>query len=314
MLEILGEFMHLEVKEVEVKGKKFTKETLIFPRFHQLVAVKELVKYAAIEGPGKTYLIQHSAGSGKSNSIAWTAHRLSNLHDDADHKVFDSVVVVTDRRVLDKQLQDTISQFEHKKGVVQVISDNSAQLAKALNDGVPIIVTTLQKFGFILDTVEDLGKRNYALIVDEAHSSQSGSAATKLRKALTKGAPKPKLTAEIDGEVVAVDADVDIDPDDLTSEDVINAVVQGRQRPANVSYFAFTATPKNKTLELFGRKDESGRPIPFHVYSMRQAIEEEFILDVLKHYTSYAAFYQLGSGTCPGTRGATQQMRQADDI
>jgi len=291
LLEILGEFMHLEVKDVEVKGKKVTKETLIFPRFHQLV----LVKYAAIEGPGKTYLIQHSAGSGKSNSIAWTAHRLSNLHDDTDHKVFDSVVVVTDRRVLDKQLQDTISQFEHKKGVVQVISDNSAQLAKALNDGVPIIVTTLQKFGFILDTVNDLGRRNYALIVDEAHSSQSGSAATKLRKALTKGAPKAKLTAEIDGEVVEVDADVDIDPDDLTSEDVINAVIEGRQRPANVSYLAFTATPKNKTLELFGRPDETGRPIPFHVYSMRQAIEEEFILDVLKHYTSYAAFYQLGS-------------------
>jgi type I restriction enzyme, R subunit len=295
LLEILGEFMHLEVKDVEVNGKKATKETLIFPRFHQLVAVKELIKHAAQEGPGQTYLIQHSAGSGKSNSIAWAAHRLSNLHDADDKKVFDSVVVVTDRRVLDKQLQDTISQFEHKKGVVQVISDNSAQLAKALNDGVPVIVTTLQKFGFILDTVNDLGKKSYALIVDEAHSSQSGSAATKLRKALTKGAPKKKLVAEIDGEQVQVDSDVDIDPDDLTSEDIINSVLASRQRPENVSYFAFTATPKNKTLELFGRPDETGRPIPFHVYSMRQAIEEEFILDVLKHYTSYAAFYQLGS-------------------
>ena len=294
-LEILGEFMHLETKEVEQGGKKVVKESLIFPRFHQLVAVKELVKNAAIDGPGKPYLIQHSAGSGKSNSIAWTAHRLSNLHDADDKKVFDTVVVVTDRRVLDKQLQDTISQFEHKKGVVQVISENSAQLAKALNEGVPVIVTTLQKFGFIIDTVGDLGKRNYALIVDEAHSSQSGSAATKLKQALTKGKPKKKLVVEIDGQQVEMDADVEIDPDDLTAEDIINGVVESRQRPANVSYFAFTATPKAKTLELFGRPDADGKPIPFHVYSMRQAIEEEFILDVLKHYTSYAAFYQLGS-------------------
>ena len=293
-LEILGDFMHLEVKEVDEGGKKLFKESLIFPRFHQLVVVKELIRDAAEVGPGKPYLIQHSAGSGKSNSIAWTAHRLSNLHDAKDNKVFDTVVVVTDRRVLDKQLQDTISQFEHKKGVVQVISQNSAQLAKALNDGVPIIVTTLQKFGFIMDTIGDLGKRNYALIVDEAHSSQSGSAATKLKRALTKGAPK-KLIAEVDGQQVEMDADVEIDPEDLTSEDVINGVVEGRKRPRNVSYFAFTATPKAKTLELFGRPDADGRPVPFHVYSMRQAIEEEFILDVLKHYTSYATFYQLGS-------------------
>jgi type I restriction enzyme R subunit len=294
-LEILGDFMHLEVKEIEQAGKKFMKESLIFPRFHQLTCVQSLISHAAMEGPGKPYLIQHSAGSGKSNSIAWTAHRLSNLHDAADNKVFDTVVVVTDRRVLDKQLQETISQFEHKKGVVQVISQNSAQLAKALNDGVPIVVTTLQKFGFILDTVGDLGKRNYALIVDEAHSSQSGSAATKVKRALTKGAPRA-LVAEVDGQQVEIAADVEIDAEDITSEDIINGVVEGRKRPTNVSYFAFTATPKNKTLELFGRpREEDGIPVPFHVYSMRQAIEEEFILDVLKHYTSYATFYQLGS-------------------
>ena len=295
LLEILGEFMHLESKEIDQGGKKVVKESLIFPRFHQLVAVKELISHAATEGPGMNYLVQHSAGSGKSNSIAWTAHRLSNLHDAADKKVFDTVIVVTDRRVLDKQLQETISQFEHKKGVVQVISENSAQLAAALNDGVPVIVTTLQKFGFILETVGDLGKRNFALIVDEAHSSQSGSAATKLKKALTKGAPKKKLVVEIDGVDVEMQADVEIDPDDLTSEDIINGVVEGRKRPENVSYFAFTATPKGKTLELFGRMGADGKPGPFHVYSMRQAIEEEFILDVLKNYTSYAAFYQLGS-------------------
>ncbi len=294
-LEILGEFMHLEVKEAEVKGKKVTKESIIFPRFHQLVAVKELLAFASVEGPGHSYLIQHSAGSGKSNSIAWTAHRLSNLHDAKDKKVFDSVVVVTDRRVLDKQLQETISQFEHKSGVVQVISENSAQLAKALNDGVPIIVTTLQKFGFILDQVGDIGTRNFALIIDEAHSSQSGSAATKLRKALTKGKPHPSAIEVIDGVEVTVQAEVEVDADDVTAEDVINAVVEGRKRPDNVSYFAFTATPKNKTLELFGRKDLDGKPVPFHVYSMRQAIEEEFILDVLKHYTSYATFYNLGA-------------------
>ena len=294
-LEILGEFMHLEVKDVEVKGKKVTKETVIFPRFHQLSAVQSLLMSARTEGPGQAYLIQHSAGSGKSNSIAWTAHRLSNLHDAAGQKLFDTVIVITDRRVLDKQLQDTISQFEHKKGVVQVISDNSAQLAKALNEGAPIVVTTLQKFGFILDTIGDLGKRKYALIIDEAHSSQSGTAAGKLKTALTKGQGK-KLLAEIDGKTVELPADFDINPEDVTSEDVINGVIASRQRPANVSYFAFTATPKAKTLELFGRvQPDTGLPGPFHVYSMRQAIEEEFILDVLKHYTSYAAYYQLGS-------------------
>lgn len=290
-LEILGDFLHLEVKEVERAGKKVARETLIFPRFHQLVAVKELIAHAGAEGAGQAYLIQHSAGSGKSNSIAWTAHRLSNLHNERGEKVFDTVIVVTDRRVLDSQLRDTISQFEHKKGVVQAIRENSAQLAKALNDGTPIVVTTLQKFGFILETVGELGKRRFALIVDEAHSSQSGAAARKLRQVLTKG--KPKAVEVNAGEPAEVEGEVD--PEDITSEDIINDVIQSRQRPANVSYFAFTATPKNKTLELFGRKGADGLPTPFHVYSMRQAIEEGFILDVLKHYTSYAVFYQLSA-------------------
>jgi type I restriction enzyme, R subunit len=294
-LEILGEFMHLEVKDVDgPDGKKITKESLIFPRFHQLVVVQELVRAAAAEGVGQNYLVQHSAGSGKSNSIAWAAHRLSNLHDDKDEKVFDTVVVVTDRRVLDKQLQDTISQFEHKAGVVQVIKENSAQLAGALDEGAPIVVTTLQKFGFILDKVGKLGQRKFALIVDEAHSSQTGSAARKLREALTKGKPKKALEA-IEGEAVQVEADVQVDPEDLTAEDMVAMAVEARKRPDNVSYFAFTATPKNKTLELFGRKNHDGLPVPFHVYSMRQAIEEGFILDVLKHYTSYNSFYKLGA-------------------
>ncbi len=293
-LDILGNFLHLEKKEVEVNGKKEIRESLIFPRFHQLDAVLNLVKAAADEGAGNVYLVQHSAGSGKSNTIAWTSHRLANLHDALDNKVFDSVIVITDRKVLDRQLQETISQFEHKAGVVQKIDENSGQLAQALNDGVPVIITTLQKFPFVMQKVGKLGNRKFALIIDEAHSSQSGSAAKKVREALSAGAKK-KVEVELDGEIVEVEVDVEIDPEDLTSEDVVNQVLQSRKRPPNVSYFAFTATPKAKTLELFGRPDEDGKPGAFHTYSMRQAIEEGFILDVLKHYVSYKAFYKLGS-------------------
>ncbi len=295
-LDIFGNFLHLERKEViGFDGKKSIKESLIFPRYHQLEAVLRLVKASAEEGAGVSYLIQHSAGSGKSNTIAWTSHRLSNLHNDADQKVFDSVVVITDRKVLDRQLQETISQFEHKKGVVQTIDQDSEQLAKALMDGVPVIVTTIQKFPFILSKVQGMGAKRFALVIDEAHSSQSGSAAQKLRRALTTDGAPQKLTAELDGQTYEVDVDVSLDPEDLTSEDVINSVMRARQRPTNVSYFAFTATPKSKTLELFGRPGTDGKPAAFHVYSMRQAIEEGFILDVLKHYVSYKTFYKLGS-------------------
>ena len=295
-LDILGNFLHLETKEEEDKaGKKVTKESLIFPRFHQLDAVLKLVRSAGDEGVGQVYLVQHSAGSGKSNTIAWAAHRLANLHSPKDEKVFDTVIVITDRRVLDRQLQETISQFEHKAGVVQKIDHNSDQLAKALNGGVPVIITTLQKFQFILEKVQGLKDKKFALIVDEAHSSQSGSAAQKLRRALTTDTKKKVVTVELDGAQVDVEVDVEIDPEDVTSEDVINQVMLSRQRPANVSYFAFTATPKSKTLELFGRPGPDGLPVPFHVYSMRQAIEEGFILDVLKRYMSYKTFYKLGS-------------------
>jgi type I restriction enzyme R subunit len=296
-LDILGNFLHLEQKDIDdpKTGKKTTKETLIFPRFHQLDVVLSLIKAAGDEGVGYTYLVQHSAGSGKSNSIAWTSHRLANLHNDSDEKVFDSVIVITDRKVLDKQLQETISQFEHKTGVVQKIDQNSDQLAKALNNGTPVIVTTLQKFPFILEKVQGMKDKKFALIVDEAHSSQSGTAAQKLRKALTTEGRKPIVKVELDGETVVVDADIEVDPDDVTAEDVINQVMASRARPTNVSYFAFTATPKAKTLELFGRPGEERLPTPFHTYSMRQAIEEGFILDVLKNYTSYKMFYKLGS-------------------
>ncbi len=295
-LDILGNFLHLEVKQSDgPDGKPVTKESLIFPRFHQLDAVLRMVKTSAEEGAGHTYLIQHSAGSGKSNSIAWTAHRLASLHNAADEKVFSSVIVITDRKVLDRQLQETISQFEHKTGVVRKIDQNSQQLAEALNAGAPIIVTTIQKFPFILEKVGALKDRKFALIVDEAHSSQSGSSAQKLRRALSTGEAKPTLTVDLDGATYEVEASVEVDPEDVTTEDVINEVASARKRPENVSYFAFTATPKGKTLELFGRPGSDGRPVPFHVYSMRQAIEEGFILDVLKNYVSYKAFYKLAS-------------------
>ena len=293
-LDILGNFLHLDVREVEVEGKKKTKEALIFPRYHQLDAVLALVKAAGDEGAGQSYLIQHSAGSGKSNSIAWTAHRMSSLHGADGSKVFDSVIVITDRRVLDKQLQGTIAQFQQKAGVVKNIDQNSQQLADALNAGAPIIVTTLQKFPFILKSIKNMADKRFALIVDEAHSSQSGTAAQKVKKALG-GNQNKVVTVEMDGQNFDIEVDVEMDPEDVTAEDVINEVMSSRMRPTNVSYFAFTATPKSKTLELFGRPGPDGLPQPFHIYSMKQAIEEGFILDVLKNYCSYKAFYKLGA-------------------
>jgi type I restriction enzyme R subunit len=185
LMDILGRFLHLEVKEISIEGRKVKKETMIFPRYHQLDVVRLLAQDALKSGPGKNYLIQHSAGSGKSNSIAWLAYRLSGLHNQADKRIFDSVIVITDRLVLDQQLQDTIYQFDHKSGVVQKIDKDSGQLAQALADGTNIIITTLQKFPFVLEKVGTLPKRNYAVIVDEAHSSQGGESAKKMKHALT---------------------------------------------------------------------------------------------------------------------------------
>lgn len=296
-LDILGNFLHLEVKDSEgADGKPVRRESIIFPRFHQLDAVLRLVRTAAEEGVGETYLIQHSAGSGKSNTIAWTAHRLSSLHDAEDRKVFDSVIVITDRKVLDRQLQETISQFEHKAGVVKKIDENSQQLADSLNAGVPVIVTTIQKFPFVLEKVKSLAGKRFAVIMDEAHSGQSGTAAQKMRRTLSTGeGKKPVLAVELEGKTYEVEATVEVDPEDVSAEDVINEVVASRKRPTNVSFLAFTATPKGKTMELFGRPGADGKPEPFHVYSMRQAIEEGFILDVLRNYVSYKAFYKLAA-------------------
>jgi len=274
-LDILERFIHLEKHEVEQDGKKLVKESLIFPRYHQLDATRQLVAHARNHGSGNNYLIQHSAGSGKSNTIAWLAHHLSSLHGDADALVFDSTIVITDRRVLDKQLQDTIFQFEHKSGVVEPIDKDSDQLAAAMMAGTKIIITTLQKFPFILKKIGTLGAKRFAIIVDEAHSSQTGEAAHKLKQILASAGEDEQEEDAPDG------------------EDELVKGVQAVGKMSHVSYFAFTATPKAKTMALFGDKQEDGGYRPFHSYSMRQAIEEKFILDVLENYTTYKTFYRL---------------------
>ena len=290
LLNILARFVHLQIEDKEDwEGRKYKKESMIFPRYHQWDVVGKLLAAARSEGPGQKYLIQHSAGSGKSNSIAWVAHQLSSLYTADGKKQFDSVIVVTDRTVLDAQLQDTIYQFEHTDGVVGRINNTegdgskSEKLAEALESAQPIIIVTIQTFPFVLKAIENsvsLKDRCYAIIADEAHSSQTGSTARQLKEVLMKEAGD--------------------DAEELDSDDIIAATVAARRASGNLSYFAFTATPKPKTLELFGRvprTDEvpsaTNKPAAFHVYSMRQAIEEGFILDVLKNYTNYKVAYKL---------------------
>jgi type I restriction enzyme, R subunit len=362
-LDILGHFMFIEKRDEKVDDghggkKRISKETVIFPRYHQLDAVRKLVATARREGAGRNYLIQHSAGSGKTNSISWLSHRLASLHNDRDEKTYDCVVVITDRRILDRQLQDAIYQIEHAQGVVKAIDQDSKQLAAALIDGTKIVITTLQKFPFVLrgllhlsqakgaeafgtdppspeglrragnqdQATEDerrqareweatIAGRKYAVIVDEAHSSQTGETARELKAILgaaagtnemgRDGSPNRPRTAG-----TAVPTDEDDAPD---WEDRLNQIMQSRGRQPNLSFFAFTATPKGKTLELFGRTGpnglpaapptcrgdagrgaaQAGTPEPFHTYSMRQAIEENFILDVLQNYTSYDTYFRL---------------------
>lgn len=282
-MEIIQRFVHLQTEDIEVEGKIYRKEKLIFPRYHQLDAVREISKKVLEAGTGKNYLIQHSAGSGKSNSIAWLAYRLSSLHNATDERIFDSVIVVTDRRVLDQQLQNTIYQFEHKTGVVEKIDKDSAQLATALGYGTNIIITTLQKFPFIVDKVGELPERKYAVIIDEAHSSQGGEASKKLKEVLASKSLEDAANEDLEE---------DYSGDDFIREQIEkSAAARGHQH--NISFFAFTATPKYKTLQVFGDKDENGKPKPFHLYSMRQAIEEGFILDVLQNYTTYELYFKL---------------------
>ena len=288
-LKILGRFLHLEKTTTEdFFGKRRTRETLIFPRYHQWDVVNKLLDTTREEGAGHRYLIQHSAGSGKSNSIGWTAHQLASLYDGEGRKLFNSVVVVTDRTVLDSQLQDTIYQFEHAQGVVRPITrdvgsvSKSEQLAEALAEQTRIIIVTIQTFPALFDALDKhpkLAAGRYAVIADEAHSSQTGASATKLKAIL--GTDRPE------GE-------------EISAEELLDAAVAARKPSERISYYAFTATPKPKTLELFGRlpnpdqpRSEDNRPESFHVYSMRQAIEEGFILDVLQRYVTYATAWKL---------------------
>jgi len=281
VLDLVRQFIH-EVEEEDDKGRKTGKRSLIFPRYQQLDAVRKLIAHARANGTGQRYLIQHSAGSGKSFTIAWLAHQLATLHDVADQRVFDSIVVVTDRRVLDRQLQSTMLQFEQVLGVVENIDSTSEHLKEALEAGKTIIVTTLQKFPVIAREIGELPGKRFAVIVDEAHSSQSGESTKSLKAVL---AVRSLEDAERE------EAAVKTAEEEL--ESTILAEVEKRGRMPNLSTFAFTATPKPKTLEIFGTRCADGRFEPFHLYSMRQAIEEGFILDVLASYTTYTAYWRL---------------------
>lgn len=247
-MDILARFIHLQIEEKQLGGKKIKKESLIFPRYHQLDAVRKMVANARDKGVGNNYLVQHSAESGKSNSIAWLAHHMASLYNDRDERVFDSVIVITDRVVLDQQLQNIIFQFEHKQGVVQKIDEDSTQLANALASGVPIIITTLQKFPFITEKIGNLPARKYAVIIDEAHSSQSGESATELKGVLAGTAIKEEAKAKADERGL---------PD--YEEEILRTIAR-RGRQPNISFFAFTATPKYKTLEVFGQPGSDGKP------------------------------------------------------
>ncbi|TWU04122.1 DEAD/DEAH box helicase family protein [Neorhodopirellula pilleata] len=286
-LEILGRYLVTEL------DKKKQIKSVIFPRFHQLDSTLQLRAAVLEEGPGQKYLIQHSAGSGKTKTIAWTAHFLADLHDANEKKVFDSVIVISDRNVIDGQLQEELAAFERKKGVVATIEgkkgSKSSQLADALSGDKKIVVCTIQTFPFALKAVRELtateGKA-FAVIADEAHSSQTGEAATKLKELLS-----AEEREQLD------------DGGEISSEDVLAAQMRSRSDDKNITYVAFTATPKPKTLELFGRRPQPDQPVsgdnlpqPFHVYSMRQAIEEGFILDVLQNYISYKMAFKLASG------------------
>ncbi len=285
ILDIIQRFIHFD----EDKKHDGEKKRLIFPRYHQLDVVRSLIEDVKETGTGKNYLIQHSAGSGKSNSIAWLSHHLSNLHDDNDKVIFNSTVVITDRKVLDTQLQDTIYQFEHVEGVVTKVDQHSSQLAEALNKGRKIIITTLQKFPFILENVKDLSGKRFAVIIDEAHSSQSGEASKKMKAILGETSnlsQEEQLQALAEEEATAEKAQPD-------HEDEIAREMASHGQLSNLSFFAFTATPKPKTLEIFGIPDENGIPRAFHLYSMKQAIEENFIHDVLKHYMTYDTYFQI---------------------
>ena len=279
VLELIEKFIYIEVTENEdpVTGKKTKKENLIFPRYHQLDCVKKILDDVKVNKTSQNYLIQHSAGSGKTNEIAWLAHRLSSLHTDADENIFDNIVIVTDRIVVDRQLQDAIRKLDHQPGLIKVMDDkcSSTDLAKALNGNTKIIVTTIQKFPYITSQVKKLSGKTFAVIIDEAHSSTAGKDMAAVTKALGN------------------DIDYEDDAFNMDAEDLIMDEITRSGKQANVAMFAFTATPKATTLQLFGKANKLGQREAFHVYSMKQAIEEGFILDVLQAYTTYKTFYQI---------------------
>lgn len=276
LLDIFERFMNLEEK----------KKLLIFPRYHQLDVVKKLISDTQHHGPGKNYLIQHSAGSGKSNSIAWLAYHLASLHSNEDQPIYSSVIVVTDRTVLDRQLQNTLMSFEHTVGQVETIGDNktSQDLKTAINDQKKIIITTLQKFPVIYDEIDNTAGRSFAILVDEAHSYQTGSSAQKLKHALADKEASLKEYQEFEESV---------EDQSLDDQDQIVQTLLSQGQHDNLSFFAFTATPKEKTIEMFGTKQADGSYHPFHIYSMRQAIEEGFILNVLQNYMTYNTSYKI---------------------
>lgn len=274
VIQLITKFMFIEQKEKkdEETGKVSRSENVIFPRYHQLDVIRQVLADVTVNRTSQNYLIQHSAGSGKTNSIAWLAHRLASLHDEDDKIIFDNIVVVTDRVVVDRQLQAAIVGLEHKSGMIRVMDEkcNSADLAKALTGNTKIVATTIQKFPYIIESVSGLEKKHFAVIIDEAHSSTSGKDMEAIRQALGSD-----------------------EADNTDMEDVIAAQVKKSGKRPNVSMFAFTATPKPTTLELFGKLNTKGQKEAFHIYSMKQAIEEEFILDVLQNFTPYKTFYKI---------------------
>lgn len=283
VLELVGRFLCIQIEEKEdANGKKTKVENLVFPRYHQRDTVRRLENDAREHGAGRNYLIQHSAGSGKSNTIAWTAHRMSDLHNAENAKVFDSVIIVTDRRVLDRQLQATIKQFAQTAGVVKPIDGTSEQLKEALEGGEKIIISTLQKFPVIVESVGRLSGKNFAVLIDEAHSSQTGEGSKSLKQVL-------EATSLDDAEMEEGSS-----KEESVEDMVLKEMRSRRSKTTNISFFAFTATPKQKTLEVFGTQNPvDGKFYPFSLYSMKQAIEEGFILDVLKNYTTYQTYFEL---------------------
>lgn len=300
LLSLIGRFLHLSREERKVRTdsgfRYITREKMIFPRFHQLDAVRKLVSHAKTHGAGRNYLIQHSAGSGKSNTIAWLAHHLASLHNENDEKIFHSVIIVTDRVVLDRQLQETVTDFGQTDGVVQKIDKDTHQLTAAIAANMPIIITTIQKFPYVMHSIQTKAKqgeqivldtegKRFAVIVDEAHSSQSGETASELRQVLNQSGIEAAIAAEF------MDLEED-EPENVETQKALLREQFKRKRQDNLSFFAFTATPKWKTLALFDEPNEEGST-PFHCYTMKQAIEEGFILDVLANYTTYKQYFRL---------------------